>query len=145
MAGSTTRIERRRRSLTRTLCFFLAAVCLCVQRDLSPAILSQFVLIMGDLASHCTPLPAVLLDEVLRQFTPDVQAENPNGAALAIQLLHKYRDVFERPVQLFFKETLVDKAEGQQAWQQARGRARRRAASHRDVSLLCLACLLFPR
>jgi len=77
------------------------------KHDLSSALLNHFLVIMGDLAAHCDPLPGVLLDAVLLQLTPEQHEANPAGTKLAIQLINMFAHVFERPILTFLDETLV--------------------------------------
>lgn len=70
---------------------------------------------MGDVCERLDPFPPALLDEILRQLTREVTTSAPKCSELAVQLLQqdKYRDVFERPIVMWLKDTLVDKLEGQ--------------------------------
>lgn len=105
--------------------------------DLSSSVLSHFVVIMGDVAHQCEPqLPRAVLDEVLRQLTLDVQTNNPNATALAVQLLNKFQHAFERPVLAFLHETLTGK--------KSRGRWKRiiTAAATRARARMVHACAM---
>ena len=114
---------------------------LCCQHDLGHHLLSSFVTIMGDACERLDPFPPALLDEILRQLTREVTASTPKCSELAVQLLQqdKYREVFERPVVMWLKETLVDQREGQ-ATQLAQ---RRPPIAVNPSTLILLPCCSF--
>jgi hypothetical protein len=100
-------------------------------------VLSHFLTIMGELASHCDPLPPVLLDAVLLQLTPEQHNANAAGTRLALQLIHKYPQAFERPIFNFLNETLVQPPEeGQTQTIKRHTRATRSAHSGFAASFL---------
>jgi hypothetical protein len=89
------------RNLSSVLLLFLR------QMDLAHVITQHMISIMSNVLSSFDTVPSVLLDEILRHFTPSGMKENEGGTRLAIQLLQTNRDRLERPICTWLHSLLV--------------------------------------